>query len=125
MAARVVHTILVASALSLVGCTESSGPPRSGIEPAPGSSGSGENAPKCAPDAPRHHAFLKSGPCSDIAGKDGKWVASPLFPDAPKDIVETACTYEWATSSSALADVSVLEGEGFDHLTKSAAETSS
>ncbi len=131
MPARVFRFLLLASMLSVAACNESEpGPPRGEVEPggssgSSGSSGSNENPPKCAPDAPRHHAFLKSGPCADIAGRDGTWVASSLFPDAPKDIVETACTYRWTTSSGALADTSVLESADFDHLTKSVAETTS
>jgi hypothetical protein len=129
---RVVGIILVASVLASIACSngadvnkpEPSSEAASGPSPNPQETEK-QGAPTCAPDAPRHYAFLKSGPCSNVAGRDGTWVASSLFPDAPKDIVDTACTYHWTTSTAAPADVDALRSPNVEHLTKSVAETPS
>jgi hypothetical protein len=76
----------------------------------------------CMPDAPRYHAFLASGPCVDVEGAGGRWLSRSLFPEAPTEIRDTACTYRWAafeSSTRAPHDLAALEALGAKLLTKS------
>ena len=82
--------------------TESPPPPTTG------------ETPPCVPDSPRQHAFLQSGACADVEGKDGKWIARTLFPDAPAEV--GACTFRWSTTSS--PDIEALRGRT-NHMTPS------
>lgn len=85
----------------LLGCVlacadEGSAPsvPQDPPAPEPGDS------PPCTPDSRRQHAFLADGTCSDVPGSGGTWVTRALFPDAPPDIRERACTYRWSNTSA-------------------------
>ena len=82
--------------------TESPPPPTTGETPA------------CVVDSPRQHAFLQSGACADVEGKNGKWIARTLFPDAPAEV--RACTFRWSTTSP--PDVEALRALS-DHMTPS------
>jgi len=83
--------------------------------------GSTTPPPRCAPASPRYHAFLASGSCADVEGKGGRWTSRTAFPDAPAEIRDAACTYQW-TSNEAPApppDVDALSALGASLLTKS------
>lgn len=80
---------------------------------------------RCAPDAPRYHAFLASGSCVDVDGVGGVWTAVPSFPDAPPAIRGSACTYRWSPTEDALPDVRALDALDAELLTKSVEEAPS
>lgn len=76
----------------------------------------------CGPDGPRHHAFLAQGTCSDVPGEGGRWIARPLFPDAPEEIRSRACTYRWS-SLDTTPDTSALAALETELLTPSCEPT--
>jgi hypothetical protein len=116
---RFARLALAAGAAALAACAPGASEdetPTGAAEPPP--------SPFCPPDAPRYHAFLASGSCADVAGVDGRWIARPLFPDAPPDVRAAACTYRWSAASSAGArtpDVAALEALAAEHLTQDVA----
>src|SRR5688500_7837978 len=111
-----------------IACASSTGAGSSGSEPSNAQPGGSDpkteeegRAPKCAADAPRYYAFLKTGSCQDVAGANGRWTASPLFPTAPAVVRDAACSFRWTAStatSNAEPDVDALSGLGAEHLTK-------
>jgi hypothetical protein len=84
--------------------------------------GEGSVSPFCPPDAPRYYAFLASGSCAEVSGSGGVWIAQPLFPEAPADVRERACTYRWRSAevgSASGPDVEALEALSAELLTES------
>jgi hypothetical protein len=112
--------------LALAACSSSSvdvsAPAGGSSSSSSSSSGTGEPPPEvedtrpCGVDGPKHHAFLREGTCSEVPGKDGKWIARTLFPDAPEEIRSRACTYRWSTALSA-PDVAALRNLPLAHVT--------
>ena len=75
--------------------------------------------PSCSPRAPRYLAFLAEGPCSDVQGVTGAWVARPLFPTAPASVRQTACSFTWrsiADEPQAPPDVDALTRLPVEHM---------
>lgn len=125
------------AAASLVACTSSTS---TDPMPAPGPTASDDGAPlppvstgasagnagaaaKDAP-APRYFAVLSRGSCANVEGRGGTWHTSPLFPDAPPSIRDTACAFAWkAHATGATADVAALEDLRPELLTKSVQPT--
>lgn len=75
----------------------------------------------CAVDrAARFQAFLTQGACADVTSETGRWIATSLFPDAPPEIRDVACTWRWSSASGASADETSLRALPLEALTKSA-----
>lgn len=48
----------------------------------------------------RYDAYLATGHCANVGAVGGTWVAQPLFPDAPEDVRDVACSYRWMRSGT-------------------------
>ena len=111
--------LLVAGSAALGACstrgTDDADPNRGHLDgPAPAG---------CAVGDVRYLALLgegSEGPCADVAGRGGAWLAQPTFPQAPAALRDRACTYVWSAPASAPADVEALAKLATTFLTKGA-----
>ena len=86
----------IASALTLGACASGAGNDAS-TSADEGVSADEIRAGRCVA-ARRYDVFLTEGVCQDVAGTNGTWVAESLFPDAPAEVRDTSCAYEWQGS---------------------------